>query len=79
MPHSPDTHLTRIDPSLNMARFYAMAQQPTLFGEVVLQRQWGRIGTVGQSRMQTFADDVTAAAAQSRLLQAKLRRGYAAG
>ena len=34
-------HLRRIDPTRNMARFYAMAVQPTLFGEWSLQREWG--------------------------------------
>ncbi len=29
-------HLTRIDPARNMARFYTMALQPTLFGEWAL-------------------------------------------
>jgi predicted DNA-binding WGR domain protein len=27
-------HLTRIDPARNMARFYTMALQPTLFGDL---------------------------------------------
>ena len=34
-------HLTRIDPARNMARFYTMALQPTLFGEWALLKEWG--------------------------------------
>ena len=33
------------DPARNMARFYTMALQPTLFGEWALLREWGRIGS----------------------------------
>jgi predicted DNA-binding WGR domain protein len=71
-------HLTRRDPAQNMARFYDMGLQPTLFGEVALLRHWGRIGTLGQGKMQTFADEATARLAQNRLAAAKARRGYAA-
>ena len=39
-------HLRRIDPDRNMARFYTMSVQPTLFGEWALLREWGRIGSV---------------------------------
>lgn len=39
--------LVRIDPKRNMARFYGIALQPTLFGEVSVVRCWGRIGTKG--------------------------------
>jgi predicted DNA-binding WGR domain protein len=34
-----DTYLHRIDPNLNMARYYAIAIQPTLF-----RGQFGRAG-----------------------------------
>ncbi|TIU14242.1 MAG: WGR domain-containing protein, partial [Mesorhizobium sp.] len=47
-------HLQRIDPNCNMARFYALSVQPTLFGEVSLIRNWGRIGTSGQTKVETF-------------------------
>ncbi|MFV0303804.1 MAG: WGR domain-containing protein, partial [Paracoccus sp. (in: a-proteobacteria)] len=40
--------LKRIDPSLNMLRFYRMSVQPDLFGGVSLVRDWGRIGYRGQ-------------------------------
>jgi len=38
-------YIERIDAARNMARFYAVSIDPTLFGEVCLTRRWGRIGT----------------------------------
>ncbi|QRG10307.1 WGR domain-containing protein (plasmid) [Xanthobacter dioxanivorans] len=40
--------LRRIDPSRNMARFYMLTVQPSLFGEWCLVREWGRIGSPGR-------------------------------
>jgi hypothetical protein len=31
--------------SRNMARFYVLAIEPTLFDEMALVREWGRIGS----------------------------------
>ncbi|WP_407114748.1 WGR domain-containing protein [Bradyrhizobium sp. LMG 9283] len=39
--------LTRIDNHRNMARFYRLDIQPTLFGECSLAMEWGRIGGRG--------------------------------
>ncbi|MBB1251750.1 WGR domain-containing protein [Rhizobium sp. G21] len=47
--HDP-VYLTHVDPGRNMARFYTMSVQPTLFGECSVVREWGRIGTGGQVR-----------------------------
>lgn len=69
-------HLIRIEPTRNMARFYDISLQPTLFGEVALLRRWGRIGTGGQVMVMTFMGVASAVKAQARLEQAKLRRGY---
>lgn len=41
-------HLVRCDPSQNIARFYRLELCQTLFGEAVLIRRWGRIGTNGR-------------------------------
>ncbi len=43
-----DLHLTCIDPEHNKWRFYALSVQPTLFGDWVLVREWGRIGAGGR-------------------------------
>lgn len=69
-------HLHRIDPDRNMRRFYALAIQPTLFGGASVVRNWGRIGTAGQSMMQTFDAIGEADGALSRLARSKRRRGY---
>ncbi|HQU69642.1 MAG TPA: WGR domain-containing protein [Albidovulum sp.] len=73
----PDpVRLTRHDPDRNMARFYALTLEPTLFGEVALLRTWGRIGTRGQVRMETFAEANAAGATREKLERLKRRRGY---
>lgn len=69
-------HLRRIDPSQNMRRFYMLAIQPTLFGGASVIRNWGRIGTSGQSMMETFDSEGEAATASTRLERTKRRRGY---
>ena len=68
--------LTRVNPALNMARFYEASVQHTLFGEVALMRRWGRIGTRGQQMMVTWADEQQALSALGRLKQQKRRKGY---
>ena len=40
--------LERRNASRNMARFYVLAIEPTLFGEMALVREWGRIGSWGR-------------------------------
>ncbi|MCT4576392.1 MAG: WGR domain-containing protein [Donghicola sp.] len=69
-------YLTRSDPSRNMARFYALSLEPTLFGEVSLVRNWGRIGTCGQVRTETFERPEAASAVFNHLRTLKLRKGY---
>lgn len=74
---APDPiHLHRIDPGRNMRRFYALAVQPTLFGGASLVRAWGRIGTSGQSLIETFDHPADTATAFARLERTKRRRGY---
>lgn len=48
-------YVERIDAAKNMARFYAMSIEPTLFGDVCLTRRWGRIGAEGQSKRHSFS------------------------
>ncbi len=45
-----ELHRTCIDPAHNKWRFYALSVQPTLFGDWVLVREWGRIGRSGRRR-----------------------------
>lgn len=70
--------LTRVDRDRNMARFYRLAIEPTLFGGFVLRRTWGRLGTWGQSRLFYCPDLDTAHEHRVRLTAQKLRKGYCA-
>ncbi len=69
-------HLIHVDPDVNMARFYGIELQPTLFGEVSVLRTWGRIGTNGKAMMVTYDDQAQAAKAFHSLEKQKCRRGY---
>ncbi|WP_246471211.1 WGR domain-containing protein [Aminobacter carboxidus] len=71
-----DIHLHRVDPALNMRRFYSLTLHPTLFGGVSVIRNWGRIGTNGQAMIETFDDPEEAHRALRRLGTIKKRRGY---
>lgn len=69
-------HLIHVNPDVNMARFYGIELQPTLFGEVSVLRTWGRIGTNGQAMMVTYDNEAQANDALQILEQQKRRRGY---
>ena len=66
----------RRDTSRNMARFYALSIEPTLFGDVCLIRRWGRIGTRGQIKAMSFAREDEALALFAKIQRQKARRGY---
>lgn len=69
-------HLHRIDPNANMARFYHVDLAPTLFGEVAVLRQWGRIGTNGRTTVETWPSIDEAQQSADQTLRQKSRRGY---
>ena len=46
--------LERCDPARNMARFYVLTIEPTLFGDTALVREWGRLGQRGRRRLDLF-------------------------
>ncbi|RWI54759.1 MAG: WGR domain-containing protein [Mesorhizobium sp.] len=69
--------LRRVDAARNMARYYVLSLQPTLFGEVSVVRQWGRIGTRGRPKVDIFEDGRQAATALAQLASRKVKRGYA--
>ncbi len=71
-----DIYLTRVDASQNMARYYRMTVQPTLFGEWSVVREWGRLGRGGQVRVVPYPSDSEAADAMTTIEQQKVRRGY---
>ena len=68
--------LERRDASCNMARFYVLAIEPTLFGDMALVREWGRMGTSGRRRLDLHSDLASAAEALEVWLARKARRGY---
>jgi predicted DNA-binding WGR domain protein len=70
--------LRRVDAALNMARYYCLSIEPTLFGNAALVRRWGRIGTHGARIVEFHADASSARAALEKLAMAKRRRGYVA-
>jgi predicted DNA-binding WGR domain protein len=69
-------NLTRIDAEKNMARFYKLDVQPTLFGEWTVIREWGRIGRGGTARSTPYDNVEEADAARNQQRQVKERRGY---
>ncbi|WP_206245750.1 WGR domain-containing protein [Novosphingobium terrae] len=46
--------LRAIDPARNMARHYAIDTSRDLFGAIIVDYRWGRIGTRGQHRQAVF-------------------------
>lgn len=71
-------YLTKIEPARNMARFYLLDVQPTLFGEWALVKEWGRIGRAGQSRRVSFTGKGDAEQALARAVEYRRGRGYQA-
>lgn len=77
LPVSPEPIiLTRVRPARNERRFYALTVSVDLFGNIVLQRTWGRIGTAGKQRHDLHCDFTAAVENLERLAQRKRRRGY---
>src|SRR5580700_1230416 len=71
--------LERVDPARNIARYYVLSTEPTLFAKNTLIRRWGRIGCLGRERLQFFGGE-DASRAQVTLdtwLARKRKRGYA--
>lgn len=70
------THLHRVDALCNMARFYRLSTMPSLFGDICVVREWGRIGRPGRTRIDLYERAEEATAARSALEHVKRRRGY---
>ena len=77
----PSMHivLERIDPVRNIARYYVLSIEPTLFAKHTLIRRWGRIGSSGRERLQFFrgGDASQAQVTLDTWLARKRKRGYA--
>lgn len=72
----PCMHLQRIDPAKHMARYYLLSVQPNLFGGHSVIREWGRIGSPGQVRIDLHENEGEARTAYEQLVRDKLKRGY---
>ena len=70
------SHFERRDPERNIARFYSLHIQPTLFGEWDLLRTWGRIGSAGRLLINHHPDAGAAERAAEKLIRRRLRHGY---
>ena len=69
-------YIERTDANKNMARFYALSIEPTLFGTPCLTRRWGRIGSSGQAKVHHFEREAEAVSFFLDLLRRKRARGY---
>ncbi|KAA3448202.1 WGR domain-containing protein [Mesorhizobium sp. SARCC-RB16n] len=69
-------YVERTDSAKNMARYYAMSIEPTLFGNACLSRRWGRIGSAGQQMVHHFDREDEAVRLFLDLLRQKRNRGY---
>lgn len=67
--------LIRIDAKCNMARFYKLDVQPSLFGWSVV-REWGRIGQAGRVCVELHDTRGTADQAMISKWAQKRKRGY---
>ena len=68
--------LLRIDAAKNMNRFYCMVVHRDLFGGASLIREWGRLGSPGQVKVEHHPDEGQAVDALADIVSAKRKRGY---
>ena len=72
----PFVILDRYDPDRNMARYYVLSIEPSLFGDIALVRQWGRHGRNGRHRIELFRERAHAIETLEAWFARKTRRGY---
>ncbi len=66
----------RIDRTKNVARYYLLTIQPTLFGDAAVVRFWGRVGKRGGEKREMFSTELEAAIHFLALARKKHRKGY---
>lgn len=69
-------YMERCDPSENAFRYYDIEVGQDLFGTWCVTRRWGRIGTVGQHKIDSFPGRSDAALFGLRTSARKQKRGY---
>ncbi len=65
-----------VDPGKNRYRFYVLRWHEDLFGQTVLARTWGRLGTRGNTRLFFVGEREQAAKAIERLVHHRALHGY---
>jgi predicted DNA-binding WGR domain protein len=71
---SPVQHtivLRRVDAAARTAHFYVLTLERDLFGNLVVTRQWGRVGTAGRQITEPFATEEAAVEAMTALAAAR--------
>lgn len=68
--------LRQIDPARRRFRTYRMTESITLFGELCLVIEWGRLGGRARLRSETFPDARSLAKRRDELLARRRRHGY---
>ncbi|WP_120632572.1 WGR domain-containing protein [Ruegeria sp. EL01] len=68
--------MKRVDPELNMDRFYCVELEKDLFNDHRVHRQWGRSGSWGRHRRDCYDTELEARKAITKLVNQKLARGY---
>jgi predicted DNA-binding WGR domain protein len=69
-------YLTRTDPTRKMNRFYIVQVMPNLFGHWTVMREWGRRGSPGTLRLESYRRHEEAQSAEQRTIKRRLQRGY---
>lgn len=68
--------LKRVNPAINMRRFYSLSVEKDLLGETVLVKAWGRIGKPGRVALEPYPDETAATNELRRVVLVKAKRGY---
>jgi predicted DNA-binding WGR domain protein len=72
----PFVILERHEPARNMARYYVLSIESSLFGDTALVRRWGRLGRNGRQRIDLFRQHAHAIESLDDWFARKARRGY---
>jgi predicted DNA-binding WGR domain protein len=56
LPHDP-IELVAVDPARGIRRQWSLIAARDLFGRIVIETSWGRMGCRGQRMVKSFADD----------------------
>jgi predicted DNA-binding WGR domain protein len=68
--------LERTDSAHNIARYYVLSVEATLFARNTLVRRWGRISSTARQRLEFFDSKDSTGLALETWLARKRKRGY---